>query len=192
MKKSYLLYILTGVLLLLTTYFAIFLLSKKENSVADYSVLSIVKPIELQSEGFMLSPDYILSDESGNLMKFNDIFGSDSSIIVYRFSEMHCDLCVEQHFSILKDLSREIDLSKLVFLSAFSSTKKMKMARQVNSLDFRIYNAKDNLGIPLENISTPYFFILDKDLKCSSFFTAIKENPELTIIGIKTLAKIIK
>jgi hypothetical protein len=45
----------------------------------------------------------------------------------------------------------------------------------------------DDIGIPLEKTSNPYFFVIEKDLKCHYFFSAIKENPQLTISCIETV-----
>lgn len=42
----------------------------------------------------------------------------------------------------------------------------------------------NDLGIPLEQLSVPYFFIIDKDLRCHSFFAGIKEYPDLNISSL--------
>jgi hypothetical protein len=160
-----------------------------EDSFAKVMVdnMSFLRPFELQSEGYTLSSEAIIRDENDRLLTFNDIFGNDESVLVYRFSEMHCDICIVQHFMMFKELSSKINLKKLVLLSSYTNTKKVKILKHTHQLDFRIFNIMDDIGIPLEKVNNPYFFVLNKNLKCHRFFTAIKENPELTISCVEAI-----
>jgi len=169
-------------------------INKDENSKSSASDvllrnMSLLKPFELQSEGYELKPDIKVFDEAGMQVSLHNILGDNSSILVYRFSEMHCDICIEQHLSILKNLDTKINSEKLVLLGSYANLKKIKIVRQTHKFNFRIYNTMDDLGIPLEQVNNPYFFILDKDLKCHSFFAAIKENPDLTVSCVQILIK---
>jgi hypothetical protein len=149
--------------------------------------ISFLRPFELQSEEYALSPETIICNEDGQLFTFNDIFENDEFVLVYRFSEMHCDICITQHFMIFEELSSKINLNKLVLLSSYSNTKKIKILKHTYKFDFRIFNVMDDIGIPLEKVNNPYFFVLNKNLKCHRFFTAIKENPELTISCVEAI-----
>jgi hypothetical protein len=149
--------------------------------------MSFLRPFELQSEEYALSPETIIRDEDGQLLTFNDIFENDEFVPVYRFSEMHCDICITQHLMMLKELSSKISLNKLVLLSSYTGTRKIKILKHTHKFDFRIFNIVGDIGIPLEKVNNPYFFVLDKNLKCHRFFTAIKENPELTVSCIKAI-----
>jgi peroxiredoxin len=149
--------------------------------------MSFLRPFELQSEEYTLSPETVIRDEDGQLLSFNDIFGNDEYVLVFRFSEMHCDICINQHFMMFKELSSKINLNKLVLLSSYSNTKKIKILKHTHKLDFRIFNIMDDIGIPMEKVNNPYFFVVNKNLECHRFFTAIKENPELTISCVKAI-----
>jgi hypothetical protein len=149
--------------------------------------ISFLRPFEIQSEGYTLSPETVIRDEDGQLLTFNDIFEDNEYVLVYRFSEMHCDMCINQHLMMLKKLSSEISLNKLVLLGSYSNTKKIKILKHTHKFDFRIFNITDDMDIPLEKVNNPYFFVVNKNLDCHCFFTAIKENPELTISCIKAI-----
>jgi hypothetical protein len=149
--------------------------------------MSFLRPFELQSERYILSPETVIRDEDGQLLSFNDIFGDDEFVLVFRFSEMHCDICINQHFMMFNELSTKINLNKLVLLSSYSNTKKIKILKHAHKLDFRIFNIMNDISIPMEKINNPYFFVVNKNLECYRFFTAIKENPELTISCVKAI-----
>jgi hypothetical protein len=149
--------------------------------------MSFLRPFELQSEGYTLSSETIIRDEDDQLLTFNDIFDNDEFVLVYRFSEMHCDICIVQHLMMFKELSSKINLKKLVLLSSYTNTKKVKILKHTHQFDFRIFNIMGDIGIPLEKVNNPYFFVLNKNLKCHRFFTAIKENPELTISCVEAI-----
>jgi peroxiredoxin len=149
--------------------------------------MSFLRPFELQSEEYTLSSEIMIKDEDGQSLSFNDIFENDEYVLVYRFSEMHCDICINQHFMMFEKLASQINLNKLVLLSSYSNTKKVKILKHTHKLDFRIFNVMDDIGIPLEKVNNPYFFVVNKNLKCHRFFVAIKENPELTISCVKAI-----
>jgi hypothetical protein len=143
--------------------------------------ISLLKLYELESEGFKLSPELMVEDETGKKIYLKDIVKDKGKVLIYRFGETHCDLCIIQHLMILKDLSNKIGLSKLVLLSRYTSVRKSKIFKQTHDLSFGIFNIMDNMDIPLEQVNTPYFFVMDENLTCCRFFAATKENPQLTI-----------
>jgi peroxiredoxin len=155
---------------------------EKTESTSDIILknMLLLKPLELQSEGWKLSPELKITETTGKEMSIGDIFGNQNAVLIYRFSETHCDICISQHIAMLKDMAYKLDIDQIILLSAYTNTKKLKVASQANDLKFKIYNIWGNLHIPLEQASNPYFFILDKNLVCRSFFAAIKENPQMT------------
>ncbi|MDR1368622.1 MAG: hypothetical protein LBJ72_00655 [Dysgonamonadaceae bacterium] len=195
-KIDWFLISLSVAIIALSTFYFLFQVSQKqqesehtESSVSDILVqnMSFLKPFELQSEGYELSPKLKIMEETGKEVVFLDLLGEYESVLIYRFSETHCDLCIEQHLSILKTLEGKISQGRLVLLCSYTNEKKMKIIRQTHNLNFKIYNIKDDVGIPLEQTSNPYFFILDRDMKCWSVFSAVKENPDLTISCIQAV-----
>ena len=102
----------------------------------------------------------------------------NSSTLVYRFSETHCNDCIEEQFMTLKN----IDYRKpenVILLSSFSSIKKIRILKDTYELKYDLYNLR-GINIPSDSLSKPYFFVIDPDLTCHSFFVPISELPLLT------------
>jgi len=171
----------------------------KRNELAESTEKSVfednlifLRPYELRSENAEIPEKTKVINENGDTILLFDLMKVKGTLLVYRFNETHCDACIEQHISIIKELSKQLVIDKFVFLCAYSNVKKIKIARSAQRTEFEFYNLVDEIPLPLEETSNPYFFILEKDLRCHSFFAAIKENPALTIGCVKTLMEIVK
>ena len=148
----------------------------------------MVRPYELISEGCRLDSKIEVEDKQSNKININEIFNDNTSVLIFRVSEFHCDACVTQCMQILKDLQYNYNLKDVVILGAFSNMRKLKVICQTNGLDLDMYNIMSDLNIPLEQINSPYFFLLNKeDLRCQSFFVALKENPKMTISNLRVI-----
>lgn len=60
--------------------------------------MSFLRPFELRSENYTLSPEIKIMDENGKAWSFKNLLETKKAALIYRFSETHCDLCINQHF----------------------------------------------------------------------------------------------
>jgi hypothetical protein len=95
--------------------------------------MSFIRPFELQSEGYNLSLEVMLQGENGKLLSFKDLLEGKESILIYRFSETQCDLCIIQHLTLLKKLLPNDNPDNLILLASYTNTKKIKILRETGS-----------------------------------------------------------
>lgn len=149
-------------------------LALMHNSVQN--VINCMK-LEARSEGFRLSPDLVVEDVSGNISALMDVFTEPT--LVYRLTEMHCNSCIEHGIRLLKEECNNTKLPVMI-LCRYESVRKVRAICNSYSIDFPIFNTPERFNIPLDDMSTSYFFIVDESFKCYGFQTFIKEIPLIT------------
>lgn len=137
----------------------------------------LCREMEAQSERVNLSPDVVITDIHGDISTLVDIISEPT--LVYRFSEMHCNSCIELSMKLLKEASGTTKAPIAIFCR-YSNVRQVRAICNSYNIELPIYNIPDKLNIPVDDMSIPYFFIIDEYLKCSSFQSFIKEVPTLT------------
>ncbi|MGV8139591.1 MAG: hypothetical protein AB2L20_30715 [Mangrovibacterium sp.] len=131
---------------------------------------------ELFSENIQLDDIYIVSPNN-ELLKLKSRINEPK--LVYRFSSHSCRACVENDIKILKILSDTIGLDKIIILTNFQSIKFLKIYKKNENLPFDCYNFSEAINIPIERNSindSPYFFVLNNDLKVDFAYTSCPEH----------------
>lgn len=71
-------------------------------------------------------------------------------------------------------------LLMLISLGIFQYARDAYVYKKVNNLSFNVYCVKDSI-LPLDEINTPYLFLLNKDHKVSHVFIPRKEMHQSTL-----------
>ena len=198
-KYRYIIFVVLGSILLLVTALNAYVSIQQNYEIKkmqlenDFNTVLIENMIfsrqfELQSEGSILSENIVLESDLRKDISIKEIFQDKRSLLIFRFSENHCDACISQQFDALKNRSKDQNQKvEPVLLANYSSIRQIKVLMNTYNLHFPIYNLKQELEIPIEALNIPYFFILNEDLVCRSFFSVIKESEELTNSNIEAL-----
>lgn len=151
----------------------------QESVLMHNSVQNIIncRKMEAQSEGLRLSPDVIVTNTKGDISPLVDIITTPT--LVYRFTEMHCNSCIEHGLRLLKETCSSTKLPVMV-LCRYESIRLVRAVSNSYGIEFPIYNISERLSFPLDDMSTSYFFIIDENLKCHGFQSFIKEVPIIT------------
>lgn len=110
-----------------------------------------------------LSPDIQLIDSAGCVKKIKQEFKKVKKLVLY-FDTSDCMACVELILPSLKKLMHEVGESKVCFLITSQNRREVSVFKHINKLNNPIYEVQ-SLGLSLENENTPFFFILDEQLK---------------------------
>lgn len=134
----------------------------------------------LNNDGVRLE-NVLLQDSLGKKQSLQSIFNKgQKQILVCRFSEFHCESCVD--FSIQLLLSTNVFLGKnnLLFLGSYQNNRIFNREKELFGINqFSTYNTP-TLNISLEEIGYPYFFILEENLTISNIIIPDKNMPTLT------------
>ncbi|MDR1756141.1 MAG: hypothetical protein LBR65_04170 [Culturomica sp.] len=125
--------------------------------------------------------EIVAKDSLNNVLPLSDIWKNGrKQMLVCRFSESHCESCV--NFSIQSVLHRVGTIGKehVLFLGHYRNNRifnKTKPLYHIHNLN--TYNAAE-LNIPAESLGFPYYFVLNDDLTVSNVFIPDKATPEIT------------
>jgi hypothetical protein len=145
--------------------------------------ISYLQSYEIISNGYQLPADFMVTTEEGQQVFLKDVI--DAPVLVYRFTEEQCIDCVEQQFKIFSSEQQNIP-QNIILWGSYSNIRKIKVIKNTFGVDFRSYNV-GKIDIPLDKFLNPFFFVITPDLTCYSFFTAIKENPAMTMLYLTTI-----
>lgn len=141
--------------------------------------MAFCRPYELSSEGFCLSPTTVLTDAEGKKSPLSEVVSAHGRTLVYRFSRMNCLPCIAMHFKLLKSILDDRAQMGLIILCDYHNARDLRILRNTYEVSCGLYSV-DRLGIPIEDVNNPYFFILTQDMRCEGFFTAFKETSQQT------------
>lgn len=137
---------------------------------------------EQSNENLNLKVNFKFRQITGNLINIDKLIKANSIVLVV--SEMNCRACIDAEFKSLIESAKIKSLDNFFIWANYSDL-------HVLSNDYNIIKdsglPKENivimeseLNIPLNNLNTPYYFRLNKDLSMSNFFIPEKSIPLLS------------
>lgn len=155
---------------------------------------SIVKSNQKNLNNYIFSEGTKISD-----IELYDIKGVKTNIsklvkdemLVFNYSELHCEPCIDSVLLILKN-NPSINKEKILILTSYRNERDISLFVRLNHIEFPIYNRRDiELPLYIEHSQLPYFFIINKELRCSNFFIPDKGKLIQTINYLKYISKTI-
>ncbi len=194
MKKiEYILFGLFAVFLALSTFygymqsqkmceFRLFLneLKQKYNTqIGRIEALKEYRFNEVILSGTKMSADFNVVDIGENKKKISEVI-SDNTLIL-RYSEMHCEVCVDSIVKRLNVYKDSIGLQNIVLLTTSQNFGYMRRFKKINRIPFGIYNIDEALDSVLVDIGMPYLFVYSTlSKRINNMFIPQKEDPQLT------------
>lgn len=152
-----------------------------------YNQLTVYKEVELKTEGKYLSASIFLENENGNY-RLNEIINQEKLIL--RYSEINCNTCVDSQIVAFKNLSNKLGVEKLAIFSSYERFGDMYRFKRLNKVTMPIYNLKSDLGLLIDTLNTPYYFILSPTLQIRNVFIPRKEVNEITSIYLNSIERL--
>ncbi len=143
------------------------------------SVKTIVDKVNTQqllSENQTIDPDLSLIDENGDSVNFLNIF--EKSTLIYRFFDSFCFACVETDIGILKEIGSIIGTDRIILISDYSNSNKIKILKERFSLEFKVFSCVGDISLPVETNfeKVPYFLILENNLMTRLVYLTDSDN----------------
>lgn len=136
---------------------------------------------ELNSQGQRLSSLQVTGDllEDQSPHSLADLIGQDHKLVM-RYSELHCDVCVDETMKQLKRFTEEIGQDQVLLISSYANPRDMYTFKRLNQIQLPLYNlGEQKLDLRAEEADVPYLFVIGPDQKVDLVFLAYKEAPEL-------------
>lgn len=138
-----------------------------------------------------IQPDMAISDNNGNNIKLQFVVNGKPKL-VFRFTDLHCSVCIKAIIPYLKSFSEKIGSSNIILFVSQSNLKYIKLLYSDYHLDFPFFIVPYNsLKNDIENFNSPYLFIMTSDLKAQKAFIPDKSLPEITEYYLSAISDII-
>jgi hypothetical protein len=148
--------------------------------------------IVIPSDDKSIDASITLLSSDGKRHTLNELVNKRSKLI-FRYSELDCDMCIDSVISIIKKISPLKKIPNLIIISDFKSDRNFQIREKYKKHPYPIYNISSaNLGLPIENKNFPFLFIITEDLKATKLFIPLKEFPYQTIEYIKYAFSLLK
>lgn len=115
---------------------------------------------------------------------------SDKPVLVYRYSDVNCNTCIEAEIEVLQKIFKT-NLQSVLILCSYNIDKDFYTFKKVNKINCPIYRIGHNsFNWAPEEYKNPYCFVLHPGLQVSDFYVPDKSFPQMNEIylnGIKRL-----
>lgn len=109
--------------------------------------------------------------------------------MIFKYSELNCNVCIDSQIIIVKKLANIISPQKIIFLSSYNQNSNLYRFKRLNSIKSEIYNIHDGLGLNIDTLNVPYYFIMSPECRISNVFIPDKMDMEMTIRYIETIKR---
>lgn len=119
-------------------------------------------------------------DANHNLVGLNEMFlNHEDKILVCRFSELDCESCIDYAIKSMKEYSVRMGIENILYLGNYRNNRIFNRQRAMCGIDScRSLNVA-KLGLPIEDLNQPYYFVLDSSLLVSNVFIPNKTTQRM-------------
>jgi hypothetical protein len=120
-------------------------------------------------------------DSLNNVFLLNNIFkDNQKQVVICRFSESHCESCVNFSIQLFRRWVDSIGKDNILFLGTYRNNKIFNRTKTVYGIhNLNVYNIS-KLNIPVEELGYPYYFVLNSDLTILNVFVPDKSTLVIT------------
>jgi hypothetical protein len=147
---------------------------KDDNKILENKLLVRQNHIStmLESEGLYLDGNLSLISETFDTLLLKDIVKT-KQILIFRYTELNCDECVNSLINSIQESINMLKIDQIAFFAYYQEDRNLGTFKRLNQLQNKIYKI-ENLGINIENLNSPYFFLLNQDYKIEHVLFLIK------------------
>jgi len=129
-----------------------------------------------------------IKDSINILLPINEVFDEKQKyILVCRFSEHHCESCVNYSLKMMTSWIDSIGNGNVLFLGNHRNNRIFNRVIPLYGIkDLSTFNAPA-FNIPIEEIGYPYYFLLDRNLQITNVFIPDKATPNITNEYLKNI-----
>jgi len=129
------------------------------------------------SDAKTLEPDITLKNDLLQDVLLSDIINEPT--LVFRFSELHCEICIDQEVKKLNEYFPKLK-NRAIILTTYNNTRDFNIFRRLNQVKMPVYKLEKNLNLDIEEAYIPYLFVLDSNLKIHHLFVPDKLFPNVS------------
>lgn len=147
--------------------------------IGQLGALEECRNYEMCLNGVEVSPDLEVTNLEGVKKKLSGVISNNTLIL--RYSEMHCDVCLDSVINKLNLYQDSIGIQNIMLLTNTDKINYIRKFKRINNIHFNIYSTDNKLDSVLVDIGMPYLFVYSFESKrMNNVFVPQKENVKLT------------
>lgn len=134
--------------------------------------------------------ELVVKDSLNKEYSINEIFSNkEKETLVFRFSQMHCESCINASMQIARMWVDSIGVNNIAFWGNHRNNRIFFKNIPFYGLQgVSIYNCPQ-LKLPVEELRYPYFFLIDRNLRITNVFVPNKSTPHITNLYLKSVSE---
>ncbi|ADV43356.1 hypothetical protein [Bacteroides helcogenes] len=134
---------------------------------------------ELFLNGKIIPTNMVVMDMEKHKLNLPDVI--KNNMLILRYSEMHCNVCIDSIIARLNAYKDLIGLNNIILLTTSKSSNYIRQFKKMNKVSFEIYNMDRMADSIFVDIGMPYLFIYtSNDKRINNMFIPQKEDSKLT------------
>ena len=105
------------------------------------------------SDLHILDSTILVQNLSLDTLRLTDLLKEPT--VIFRISELHCNICVDQEIAKLNEYFSQIK-QQAIILTSYSNARNYIIFKRINQLEAPIYRMLENISLPVEQALTPY------------------------------------
>lgn len=143
-----------------------------------------------QFNGATFDINHLIRNVNDSVLTIKDVM-KNRRIIVFRYSFIHCNSCVDTIMKLVDSFAKEVGKDKILILSQYANYRDYRNYVRINRIKLPIYDIRDTILADCI-IDKPYMFVLDDDMVCNNFYVPHKEAPDLVNQYLQMVKRIIQ
>lgn len=130
-----------------------------------------------------------LKDTANNLTRIKSILPNKNTLFL-KISNADCSTCIDTTLNILKEFYTALN-GRFILLSDLHNPRQVKVLKSEYNIDapLFLYNSLEFNFMPLDKDASPYFFVLDKNMKTQLVFRPDYSYPDRTRFYLHQIVK---
>lgn len=133
---------------------------------------------ELSFENMQINPNLFVSTITGEKILLREL--PRENTIFLRFTETHCNACIDQQIDIINNITK-CNKNRIIVLAGYRMHKTLSILKKTYNIQCQIYSLYGENGFGLDHVSAPYYFSIDKNFNIRNAFVALTKYPQNTI-----------
>lgn len=151
---------------------------KSDLEIGQMEALKECRAYEIFLNGTSINADASVLDIYGCKKNISKIV--TDNMLILRYSEMNCDVCVDSLISKLDLYMDSVGIENIALFTTSQNKGYIRRFKKVNKIKFDIYDIGLKLDSVLTDIGVPYFFVLSRNRRVNNMFVPQSEYIDLT------------
>jgi len=141
----------------------------------------------IRNDGLYIDNFMIFDVANNRETDLNSVLDNDSCALVLRISQYSCSSCTEYAVQKVNDFLKEKNKAKIMIWGEFDNSRDAKIFKDSHLVNDFYWVSE--LSLPIEDLSFPYLFVINRDRSASCVFTLERDGKALNDMYLELMSE---